>query len=127
MHAIRLGVRENRLSDRMAVTESSYEPYVAARSAWVAELDSAIAGFAILDRSDGNVWALFVAPGSEGRGVGRALHEAMLQWAQQERLGKLWLSTARGTRAEQFYAQAGWERVGVTASGEVRFEREIAG
>jgi GNAT superfamily N-acetyltransferase len=125
MHAIRLDVRENRLSDPGMVTDASYRPYVAAGSAWVAELPGGMAGFAVIDRPAGNVWALFVAPEAEGQGVGRTLHEAMLAWARQHGLARLWLSTSKGTRAERFYARAGWEMVGPAANGELRFERSI--
>ncbi len=125
MHRIRLEVRENRLSNPQVISEDSYLPFVAAGSAWVAELHETLAGFAAIDRSARNVWALFVAPAAEGQGVGRALHEAMLDWARQRELGRLWLSTAKGSRAELFYRRAGWEMVGPTASGELRFERTL--
>ena len=125
MHRIRLAVRENRLSNPQAITEESYLPFVSAGSAWIAELHGNITGFAAIDRPAGNVWALFVAPEAEGQGVGRALHDAMLDWARQQGLGRLWLSTAKGSRAELFYRRAGWEMAGPTANGELRFERTL--
>jgi GNAT superfamily N-acetyltransferase len=125
LHRIRLGVRENRLSNPEQVTETSYLPYLAAGTAWVAEDESGPAGFAILDREAGSVWALFVDPRSEGAGVGRALHDRMLAWARERGLRKLWLSTSGGTRAERFYRRAGWLPAGVTATGEVRLEMTL--
>jgi len=122
LHRIRLGVRENRLSSPEQVTETSYLAYIAAGSAWVAESEFGLAGFAILDRETSSVWALFVDPSSEGVGVGRALHGHMLEWAREQGLHKLWLSTSRDTRAERFYRRAGWEPAGLTAAGELRFE-----
>ncbi|MGZ8359791.1 MAG: GNAT family N-acetyltransferase [Allosphingosinicella sp.] len=122
MHHIRRSARENRLSDPRRVVESSYLPFIAGGSAWVAETEGGIAGFAVIDVAAGNIWALFVSPDAEGTGVGGALHEHMLGWAQALGLRHLWLTTAPETRAERLYAERGWKRTGVTADGEVRFE-----
>ncbi|HEX8645190.1 MAG TPA: GNAT family N-acetyltransferase [Allosphingosinicella sp.] len=123
MHRLRLGVRENLLSDPGRVQESSYLPYVAAGSAWVAEKDGAIVGFAAADGPDERVWALFVEPDAQGAGVGRALHAAMLAWARGKGLCRLRLATGPGTRAARFYEQAGWTAAGTAPDGELLFER----
>lgn len=126
MHVVRLAVRENRLSDPARITEDAYVPYVEAGSIWVAVgADRALLGFAALDRADAGVWALFVHPDREGMGVGRALHDTLLGWAQREGLASLWLTTAPGTRAERFYLDAGWRKTGASSAGEVRFERPV--
>jgi GNAT superfamily N-acetyltransferase len=125
MHAVRSNVRENQLSDPKRVTEASYLPYIAAGSAWVAETDTVIAGFAALDALDGSVWALFVAPDAEGAGIGRALHLRMLEWAREQGVPRLTLSTQNGSRAAHFYERAKWKRRGITAEGEVHFEMEL--
>jgi hypothetical protein len=44
MHAVRMSVRENRLSNPEQITETSYLPYIAAGSAWVAEADGNVPG-----------------------------------------------------------------------------------
>ena len=127
MHAIRCAVRENRLSDPSLVTEASYRRYVEAGSIWVAVDGAGTAlGFAALDLAGGSVWALFVDPGREGSGVGRALHDFMIDRASEAGLARLWLTTATGTRAEQFYLAAGWCRAGAASAIEVRFERDTA-
>ena len=125
MHRIRLGVRQNQLADPTQVNEDSYAPFVAAGGAWIAETETGIAGFAIVDSTNGNVWAVFVDPDAEGQGIGRALHDRMLQWSSQQGVEHLWLTTGRDTRAEQFYRQLGWLETGTTETGEIRFEREI--
>ena len=125
MHRLRGRVRENRLSDTAGVNEASYLPYIAAGSAWVAEAEDGIAGFAAIDGPARTVWALFVAPEAEGAGVGRALHIRMLEWAQDQGIGSLTLLTAQGSRAVQFYTRAGWRQIGMTADGEVHFERSL--
>lgn len=100
MHRLRFRVRENRLSDPQRVTPAFYLPYIAAGSAWVAETDDGIAGFGIIDGPAKSVWALFVDPGFEGARVGRALHRQMLRWAEEQGLGRLSLSTSKGSRAD---------------------------
>jgi GNAT superfamily N-acetyltransferase len=123
MHALRLRVAENALSDPRRVSEQSYLPYLARGEAWVAETGRGLAGFAVLDAAGGSVWALFVAPESEGLGVGRALHARLIEAATGLGLRRLCLGTAPGTRAERFYTEAGWTRAGTTPTGELSFER----
>ena len=125
MHAIRCAVRENALTDPRRITEASYLSYVAAGSAWVAVIDRDIAGFAALDCVDASVWALFVAPDHEAGGIGRALLDTMLDEAARRGMDDLWLVTARGTRAERFYARAGWTGMPATEPGEVRFAKAL--
>ena len=125
MHRVRLNVRENRLSDPNKITEASYPPYVQANSAWVAEVDGSIVGFALIDGADHRVEALFVAPDAEGLGVGRALHASMLDWAKAQRIQKLWLTTSKGTRAERFYRTAGWQTRELLPDKEVRLSIAI--
>ena len=125
MHRLRMGVRENRLSEPSRVREEDYLRFVEAGSAWVAMVDGRIAGFAALDVTGASVWALFVAPGTEGAGVGRALHEALIADARRRGLDELRLGTAPGTRAELFYARAGWEQAGWNEEGETLFRMDL--
>jgi GNAT superfamily N-acetyltransferase len=120
---VRGAVRENRLVTRVitdAEVAAAIEP---PGRGWVVEQDGQVVAFAIASGATGNVWALFVDPDHEGRGHGRALHEAMVDWLWSQGLDRLWLSTDAGTRAEGFYLRAGWQPVGRTASGEVAFEQ----
>ena len=126
MHRIRCSVRENRLSDPARVTHAGYLPYVEAGSAWVAESDRGIVGFAVVDRARSSVWALFVDPAMEGAGFGKALHDHLIAWAAAAGLETLTLSTAPGTRAERFYLRAGWQADGPTSDGERRFVMRVA-
>jgi len=125
MHRIRLSVRENRLSDPGVVGEADYLPFVARGAAFVAEGDGAVLGFAAADAAAGSVWALFVAPATKGRGVGRALERRLLAWARAEGLTGLTLTTAPGTRAAAFYRAGGWAETGSTAAGELCFGRAV--
>lgn len=122
-HAIRLRVRENRLSDPSVVTEADYHAFLARGTmSWVHTLGEAITGFAMVDVERRNLWALFVAPEHEGKGIGRALHEAMVAW-YFPRADRLRLTTAPDTRAAAFYRRAGYAELGPTPDGkELIFE-----
>lgn len=111
MSAIRLSVRENVLSNPSRITEQMYRDYLEPLGrGWVAEIDGVVAGFCYADKTDTSIWALFIAPGHEGRGYAKVLLALAVDWlfalgAQQVRL-----STGTGTRAERFYAMQGWTR-----------------
>ena len=122
MHRVRMSVRENRLSDPTRVRPRHYRALLTGQGqGWVAACEGRVVGFAVVDRSRSSVWALFVEPEVEGRGVGRRLHEAMLRWAFSY-TDRLWLTTEPGTRAERFYQRAGWRCVGGEPAGEARYE-----
>ena len=92
---------------------------------WVVEQDDRVLGFAI-GLVSGNVWALFVRPEAEGRGVGSALHTQMLSWFLTQPVQRLWLSTGAATRARAFYGARGWYSIGPYGADEVRLERPNA-
>lgn len=123
MHGVRMGVRENILANPLRVTRADYERLLGADGCgWVYEIEGEIVGFGIADRSTRSIWALFVLPEFEGIGIGRALHDVMLEWLFGVGQEPLWLTTEPGTRAEQFYQAAGWRRVAELPGGEVRLE-----
>jgi GNAT superfamily N-acetyltransferase len=124
MHRVRMRVRENPLGDATWLQPHHYETMITERGrGWVAQADGRIAGFAVADRRRMNVWALFVDPDAEGRGVGRRVHDEMMEWFfTAGGAERVWLSTDPGTRAERFYRTAGWRYTGVEPNGEARFE-----
>src|SRR5690242_6691348 len=110
---IRNSVKENVLSNPGLVTENDYLEYLTQRGkGWVCEEDNNIAGFAIADLQDHNIWALFVKPDQEGKGVGRMLHDHMLDWYFNQTTETVWLGTAPNSRAANFYRRAGWTEIG---------------
>lgn len=124
MHTARRSVRENQLGDPTGITEDSYRPFIEAGSIWVAlGTDGEVIGFSAVDQAAKSIWALFVDPDHEGTGIGRALHDIMLDWALQHGMQTLWLETAPGTRAERFYIRAGWRKKAASGTTETRFER----
>ena len=127
MHRIRMSVRENHLSDPQRISEASYAPFIAARSAWVAESSGRVLGFAAIDAAAASVWALFVDPAAEGCGAGRALHRRMVEWAREHGIEGLSLATEAGTRAAGFYRRAGWTETGTDEDGQAVFALVIGG
>ena len=126
LQEIRAAVRENRLTRPGAVTTDDYLAVVSAGLCWVWADAGGVQGFAAGHPSGGaEVWALFVDPATEGRGVGSTLLAQITDvlWARGHR--RLTLSTAANSRAERLYRAAGWSDVGVTAGGDVRFVRDL--
>ncbi len=123
---VRNAVKENQLSDPSLVPDKDVEDYIMNRGkGWVCEIDGSIVGFSIADLVDHNIWALFLHPDHEGKGIGRRLHDMMLDWYFSKTSETVWLGTFPGTRAEQFYRKAGWKEVGTHGKGEIKFEMGI--
>lgn len=123
IQVVRNAVRENRLSDPGLVTDADCADFLTRRGkGWVCIIENTVAGFAIVDMQEHNIWALFVHPDHEALGIGKQLHRLMLDWYFTQTSEPVWLGTAPGTRAEEFYQRQGWQRAGVVNKGEVKFE-----
>lgn len=127
LQRVRQSVRENRLTSRVIADAEVVDAIERTGRGWVAEFDGRIVGFAVGNGETGNIWALFVEPEHEGRGIGRRLHDAMVGWLWSRGLQRLWLSTEAGTRAVRFYEAAGWSNRGPLPNGEILFERFAPG
>lgn len=108
MHRVRLAAREVSLGWSPPTAEDYRQAILDTGRGWVAEVAGAIRGFVIGNRENGHVSALFVDPRFEGQGVGRVLHEAVVEWLLTQGCKRLWLRAARDTRIEQFCRDAGW-------------------
>lgn len=123
MNHLRLQVRENVLSDPARVTEAmTADAITVSGRGWVFEEEGHILGFSIAMDQDPTIWALFVLPGHEGRGIGHALHEAAVKWLWSRGAERIWLGTDPDTRADRFYRARGWQEAGRHPNGEIRFE-----
>lgn len=123
IQVVRNSVKENTLSDPNLVTDSDCATFLFKRGkGWVCEVDHQIVGFAIVDLQEDNVWALFLMPEYEGKGIATQLQNIMLGWYFATGKQAIWLGTAPGTRAEKFYLKSGWTRNGMHGSKEVKFE-----
>jgi GNAT superfamily N-acetyltransferase len=125
MMALRLSVRENRLLDPSQVTAEDCRRYVTRRNMWVWDEDGALIGISAASGDTGCIWALFVRPGHEGRGIGRALFAAACDALIAAGFRTLRLSTDPDTRAARFYRTAGWREAGRTPEGELIFELSV--
>ena len=122
---IRLSVKENILRDPARVTPDMVTWFIDNPGIWLWEEDGKVLGFSAADTRDGTVFALFIDPGHEGRGIGRALFAKALDSLREagHRTGSL--TTQPGSRADRFYQRAGWKAVGTSERGERIFHGEL--
>jgi GNAT superfamily N-acetyltransferase len=123
IQVVRNQVKENTLSDPSLVSDEDCVEFLTRRGkGWVCETDNTIVGFSIADLKEHNIWALFIHPDHEGKGIGKELHRLMMDWYFSQTDHTVWLGTAPNTRAEKFYIKQGWRNVGGVNKGEVKFE-----
>src|ERR1700687_1381958 len=121
---IRDSVGENRLSDPNVVTEAGAAWFIDGGALWVwQEADGLVTGFSAGDVRDGSIWALLVAPGHEGRGIGRALLKAAGAALRESGHRPAILSAEPGTWAERHYRADGWIVTGTNDKGELVFQK----
>jgi GNAT superfamily N-acetyltransferase len=123
IQVVRNLVKENQLSDPALVPDSDVQDYITRRGrGWVCEINEQVVGFAIADLVDNNIWALFIHPDFEKLGIGKRLHDEMMNWYFSQTDKNVWLGTSPKTRAEFFYRKAGWKEIGIHGKGEIKFE-----
>jgi GNAT superfamily N-acetyltransferase len=129
MVAVRFAVHENRLSDPGYLTPQMWLDGLETSgnaNSWVGELDGTIVGFSIGRIREADIWALFVDPEFEGRGIGKHLLDLATQWLFAAGVEAVELSTTAHTRADDFYQRQGWERGELNAKGEVVYRSRSA-
>ncbi len=85
---------------------------------WVCEISGRVVGFAIGDRSSGEVWVIAVRQEHEGKGIGRRLMLLTQEWLWSEGSTKLWLVTGVApSRAFHLYSKLGWQDCGPVDDG----------
>ncbi len=125
IQVVRNAVTENTLSDPNLVPDEDVEEYLFNRGkGWVCEIDNTVVGFSIVDLKDKNIWALFVHPDHAGKGIGKKLHNMMLDWYFDQTKETVWLVTSPKTKAEKFYRMQGWKEAGIHGKGEIKFEMD---
>ena len=128
--AIRTAVKENPLS-REQLTEMGITPDAVLEMlsvpdcVWVAENNGITAGFAIADKEEGSIFALFVLPEYEGLGLGgKLMNDAEAALFQQH--AQIWLETDSRSRAAAFYQRRGWEAVEQLTGTDKRYQKKRA-
>ena len=125
---IRLSVTENALSDPRKVTPEMYAAYLSVSGkGWLCEVAGQIVGFSVASLSDASIWALFVRPGYEGRGIGTRLLSLATGWLFEMGAPSITLSTGADTRAARMYESQGWQRGEIKADGEVSYRLDKPG
>ncbi|NVK86860.1 MAG: GNAT family N-acetyltransferase [Gammaproteobacteria bacterium] len=121
MHRVRLAVRENRLTSSVISAEDYRREITETGKGWVIVKDAQVVGFAVANRQTASIWALFIAPGFEGCGLGRQLLAVMVYWLWQQGAQRVSLTTEPNTRAAAFYTAAGWRNQGLQENGDCLF------
>ena len=124
--AVRLATVENavtleELAEDYGITPESLAAAMETHvQGWLCEDGGRAVGFAMGDRSNGEVQVVAVLPGYEGRGIGRALLLEVQQWLFAQGHEEIWLGANPdpGVRASGFYRRLGWRRTGVMKGGD---------
>ncbi|MFT4173941.1 MAG: GNAT family N-acetyltransferase [Rhodocyclaceae bacterium] len=127
---VRTSVRENALSTdelaQLGITPASIAQAIEhAACAWVATVDDEIVGFSMADLDSACLFAVFVLPHYEGRGIGSGLVEAG-ERALFESHPIAWLETAGNSRAARLYRHLGWGNERALDDGDIRLEKRRA-
>lgn len=128
---VRGATRENAISrERLAergITPASLAVEFAQpdHRCWVAESDGRVVGFCIAESKHGEVIALAVRDGCEGRGFGRGLLGAAVAWLREQGVARPFLYTSPRSdwRAFHVYRDHGWRATGhALPNGDERLE-----
>ena len=93
----------------------------------IAEENGQPVGFSMAQISEGYVFACFVRPEFEDRGVGRALMRTTEKELRKRNVQKAWLSTGSepDLRAAGFYLRLGWYKDGYLDDGQIIFRKTL--
>ena len=125
---VRTSVRENVLSRtelaQMGITEAAITELITdGPCAWVAVDGDEVVGFSMIDAQEGSLFAAFVLPSHEGRGLGRRLVDAAEGQLFRDH-AVAWLETGAATRAAGFYRKLGWGNECDVGNGDIRLEKQ---
>jgi len=117
---LRVSTRENavtmeELEHDYGITPASLAEAMAADvKGWLCEEQGLVVGFAMGDRSNGEVQVVAVRPGYEGRGIGKRLLGLVQIWLHEQGHQEIWLlsNPDSGVRAHGFYRKLGWQPTG---------------
>ena len=125
---LRVATRENavtmeELEEDYGITPASLAAAMATSvKGWLCADGDRVVGFAMGDRSNGEVQVVAVRPGHEKKGIGQHLLSLVRDWLFAEGHSEIWLRSNPdpSVRAYGFYRRLGWR-----ATGERRGEDEV--
>ena len=119
---IRLLVKENVISDPSKITKQMCIDYLEKSGCgWVCEINHQIVGFSYAAIKDNSIWALFILPSFEAKGIGTELLKKATSWLFIQGAEEVILETEANTRADGFYHSQGWQRGKVNDKGDVTY------
>ena len=123
---IRDGVGDNPLSDPKALddAEAVSRIDIGALLLWQ-EPDGSVTGSAAFDADSGALRVLLVAPGHQGRGIGRALLKAACDALRDAGHSTATLRAEAGSAAEQHYRGDGWTGAGTAGDGKLILQKTL--
>ncbi len=96
----------------MGITSASVEQQLVSgtHQGWLAEVDGVVVGFAIGNKTKGEMWVIAVLSEFEGCGIGRELITRVERWLFSLGWESIWLTTHLDPdfRAVGFYRSLGW-------------------
>ena len=99
--------------EKMGITHQSVcEMIASSHKGWLAESENGeVIGFAMGNKTNGEIWVIAVLEKFEGQGVGRDLIAMVERWLKAEGWKEIWLTTDtdESLRAVGFYRHLGWE------------------
>lgn len=118
--AVRISTVENALTmeqlekDYGVTPQSLAEGMKSDLKGWLCEESGTVVGFAIGDRSSGEVHVVAVRPEHEARGIGKNLLSRVQTWLFSQGHQFIWLlaNPDPKTRAHGFYRHLGWQPTG---------------
>ncbi len=115
LFTVRTATRENALSLEelagLGITEKSVLAMLdGTHRGWFCTADDRMVGFAMGNRTNGEMWVIAVLPEYEGRGIGAELLTRVENWLWSEGWKESWLTTDvdPALRAYGFYRHQGW-------------------
>lgn len=115
LFAVRVATHENKLSPEeltaLGITpETVTEKLKGSFKGWLCKADEKVVGFAMGDKSSGELWVIAVLPEYIGKKVGSTLLLLVENWLVESGCTRLWLTTDvdPSLKAYSFYLQHGW-------------------
>ena len=115
LFAVRVSTHENKLTydelRALGITEQSVKARLnGSFKGWLCEADNRVVGFAMGDKSTGELWVIAVLPEYLGQKIGSRVLTTVENWLEENGCTRLWLTTDidPSLKAYSFYRTHGW-------------------